>query len=634
MQTLKKIVKKENISVSCKTSIHDASQIMYANAEGCVVLLEGTQAVGILTERDLVSFVDNHVNMQESVINVAKKNVISINIERSIEYALHILIDNNIRRLVILNQDDEFIGIVTQEMMIAGLEAEHYRVNLKVSQILSNSGKNIVTLPYESTLKDAIALMHYNNIGSILVTENAKVEGIITERDVVRFVSQKISTHTAITDIMTSPVLSVNINDSVEHIVKLMQEKRVRRVVVEDNDTTPIGLIGTRDIIKNIKGNYGIFVENKLKYTKQALNAINEVIFELYSDKGVILVQWANDIAIERYGSDIIDQSITRLIDEKIWLNILSILSRENTINDYKISIQNQLYLLSCSQCSTTLNDRAFFIICKDVTEYELKLLNLNKTLDTKVKEEVAKNKHQEEQLFAQSRMMQMGEMISMIAHQWRQPLGAISTTAVNLQMKIELDSFDLVSKEGLAEARQYFLQRLENINDYVENLSTTIDDFRNFYKPNKESQNIPLEDVISKSLHIIQASLANDNIEVIQEYNSGKAVRLYDSEMMQVILNLLKNAQDNFKEKSIKDAKITIKTQDNAIFICDNGGGISKKIIDKIFDPYFSTKNEKNGTGLGLYMSKIIIEEHHNGLLHVSNTDDGVCFKIEVGAL
>ncbi len=100
---------------------------------------------------------------------------------------------------------------------------------------------------------------------------------------------------------------------------------------------------------------------------------------------------------------------------------------------------------------------------------------------------------------------------------------------------------------------------------------------------------------------------------------------------MMQVILNIFKNAEDNFRDKKITDAKITIRTFKNSLFICDNGGGIPKDIMPNIFDPYFSTKDEKNGTGLGLYMSKTIVEEHHNGTLHVENTDKGVCFIISL---
>ncbi len=259
----------------------------------------------------------------------------------------------------------------------------------------------------------------------------------------------------------------------------------------------------------------------------------------------------------------------------------------------------------------------------------EFKIEALNSTLEKCVEIEIEKNRLSNQKLLQHSRLAQMGEMISMIAHQWRQPLGAISTTAVNLKLKLELEAFDLETKEGVQEANTYFLKRLSNIEDYVGNLTTTIDDFRNFYKPNKESIHVTFESVAAKALDIIGASLANDNVELIYEYHSQEMLEMYDSEMMQVILNILKNSQDNFKDKEINSPYVKITTQDASISICDNGRGISKDILPNIFDPYFSTKDEKNGTGLGLYMSKIIVEDHHKGCLHVSNKNGGVCFTI-----
>ena len=239
--------------------------------------------------------------------------------------------------------------------------------------------------------------------------------------------------------------------------------------------------------------------------------------------------------------------------------------------------------------------------------------------------------KQKDEQLLAQSRLAQMGEMISMIAHQWRQPLTAISSTTANLETKIYLESFDLNTKEGQDEQNTYFLQRLEDIGGYVKNLTNTIDDFRNFYKPNKAVVTTTFKDISDKALRIIKASLESDGIELIFECHSHDEIIMHDNEMMQVVLNIFKNAQDNFKEKKIRYPQITIATQGNLLSITDNGGGIEDSIIEKIFDPYFSTKDEKNGTGLGLYMSKTIIEDHHNGTLEVQNTDDGVCFSIHL---
>ncbi len=244
---------------------------------------------------------------------------------------------------------------------------------------------------------------------------------------------------------------------------------------------------------------------------------------------------------------------------------------------------------------------------------------------------DITQKKKAEETLEQQSRMVQMGEMISMIAHQWRQPLNAISLTASNLKLKFDFEEFDSKSQEGFHQCSLEFSKGLNNIQDYIRNLSATIDDFRNFYKTDKVSTNVKLEDIVLKSLKIINASLVTDNIKIIEEYNSDKTIEVYENEIMQVVLTILQNAQDNLMEKNIEEPFIKIITKNQTLCICDNGGGVPKDILNKIFDPYFSTKEEKNGTGLGLYMSQTIIEEHHKGKLKVQNRDDGVCFTIEL---
>jgi len=235
-----------------------------------------------------------------------------------------------------------------------------------------------------------------------------------------------------------------------------------------------------------------------------------------------------------------------------------------------------------------------------------------------------------QKEFFQQAKQAQMGEMISMIAHQWRQPLGAISSTSIDLNMKLEFETFDLKEEKGREECQTYFNNGLKDIDKFVKSLTNTIDDFRNFYKPNKQSDTIKLEEVCKKSLAIIKTSLINNNINIIEDYCCDDKLNIYTNEMTQVVLNILKNSQDNFLEKDIKNPYIKITTKDKVLSICDNGGGIPDDIMDKVFDPYFSTKDEKNGTGLGLYMSKTIIEEHHNATLTVKNTDGGVCFMIE----
>jgi signal transduction histidine kinase len=262
-----------------------------------------------------------------------------------------------------------------------------------------------------------------------------------------------------------------------------------------------------------------------------------------------------------------------------------------------------------------------------------LELEALNNSLEDKVTLEIEKNRVKDQHILEQSRMAQMGEMISMIAHQWRQPLGAIASTSIDLRMKMMLGSYDLDDKKQQEECSTYLDEQLVNIEEYVQSLTQTIDDFRNFYKPDKQQKVGDVNQPIQKSLDIIRATAVSNGIEIIESYKSKQQLPLFDSELMQVFLNIFKNAQDNFKEKDTQSAKIVIKTKDRKngvkVEICDNGGGISKDIIKKIFDPYFSTKSEKNGTGLGLYMSKTIVEEHHNGKLKVKNRDGGACFTI-----
>ncbi len=271
----------------------------------------------------------------------------------------------------------------------------------------------------------------------------------------------------------------------------------------------------------------------------------------------------------------------------------------------------------------------------KQLYNSRLETMKLNETLESRVQDEVQKNRKKDQQMIQQSRLAQMGEMISMIAHQWRQPLGAISATAIDMKMKIELETFDLSDAKDRELCLDYFIQNLNSIDNFVHNLTTTIDDFRNFYKPNKDISNSLIALPIYTALKIVNPTFLIDSISIVEESKATNEVGIYTNEIVQVFLNILKNAQDNFKEKSTKDAGIFIKSKniDSGVLIeiCDNGGGISEDVIDKIFDPYFSTKNEKNGSGLGLYMSKMIIEEHHKGKLSVSNIRDGVCFKIEI---
>jgi nitrogen-specific signal transduction histidine kinase len=266
-------------------------------------------------------------------------------------------------------------------------------------------------------------------------------------------------------------------------------------------------------------------------------------------------------------------------------------------------------------------------------TTSELEDINLH--LTERIKEEVEKNLEKKKLIQHQARLAQMGEMISMIAHQWRQPLGAITSALISIESKILLKKYDCTKEEDQNKFFSFLKRKIKNTEEYVKTLSDTIDDFRNFFKPDKKLELISILVPIQKAIKITEASLRNKNISLNLDCRYQNEIEFYSNEMMQVVLNIIKNSEDNFIERKTEKPYIKIKTYYDEPFHCieiaDNGGGISKDIINKIFDPYFSTKHEKNGSGLGLYMSKIMVEQHHSGKLLVKNSDVGAVFTIKL---
>jgi signal transduction histidine kinase len=265
--------------------------------------------------------------------------------------------------------------------------------------------------------------------------------------------------------------------------------------------------------------------------------------------------------------------------------------------------------------------------------ELEKRLNDINKNLEIHIAEEIEKNRKKDIVIQQQIRLAQMGEMISMIAHHWRQPLATLSSSTVAIKLKLLLAKYNLDTKEGQKLFIDFLNKELDDIENMVDKLTSTIDDFRNFYKSNDEIEEVFIDDVLVKVVGSINIHYFSEKITIIESYNSKKKIAIYQSEIFQVFFNILVNSIENFNKKNIENRIITIESQDeeNAIQIkiSDNGKGIPPEIIDKIFDPYFSTKESKNDTGLGLYASKITIERNHSGKLIAYNTEEGVCFCI-----
>ena len=257
------------------------------------------------------------------------------------------------------------------------------------------------------------------------------------------------------------------------------------------------------------------------------------------------------------------------------------------------------------------------------LTAKSLELENFNTKLVDKVEKEITKSRKIDKQLIAQSRMVQMGEILSMIAHQWRQPLAAISATSAYIEIKAKKNNLD----NAMA------LKKAQDISSFSEHLSSTIDNFRSFFKPHKEKIHTSYDEVVLSVEELMRLSITNKNIELILELNSNESLYTYKNELQQVILNLVKNAEEAIYIQKVDSPVIKIVTytheEQYVLEVHDNAGGVEEEIIHEIFNPYFSTKLEKDGSGLGLYMSKMIIEEHCAGELSVKNGRDGAIFSM-----
>lgn len=256
------------------------------------------------------------------------------------------------------------------------------------------------------------------------------------------------------------------------------------------------------------------------------------------------------------------------------------------------------------------------------VEEKTKQLLELNQTLELRVQEEISKNEEKQKVMFWQSRHASLGQMLANIAHQWRQPLTELNLTLFSIKKAVLNNKSDDVVK------------LYDDSKTIIKNMSNTIEDFTNFFKPDKQKYYFNLSDSINESIQILDSLLESQMITIITEFEDIQVLGI-TNELSQVIINLIKNSKDAFVQNGILIREIHIKTKkENGFAIIeveDNAGGISTKDIDRIFEPYFTTKHKSQGTGLGLFMSKMICEQGLNSNIYVKSKKGRTTFSIKI---
>ncbi|MDK2045990.1 PAS domain-containing sensor histidine kinase [Aliarcobacter butzleri] len=252
-------------------------------------------------------------------------------------------------------------------------------------------------------------------------------------------------------------------------------------------------------------------------------------------------------------------------------------------------------------------------------------LENLNSSLEKRIEDEIKKNTKQQHMIMQQNKLAQMGEMIENIAHQWRQPLAQINSSIILIDAMLEKHNF----KDTLVENK---LTEIESLTSYM---SKTISDFKNFFNPNKKKTIFNVEDAIQKANDVLKGLMSSHHIQIEMNIEKDLRINSYLGELQQVILIIINNSIDAFIHMNIHFPKILINAYtDNeslVIHIEDNALGINSDLLDKIFEPYFTTKYKAQGTGLGLYIAKLVVENSLLGFLSVENKQNGACFTIKI---
>ncbi|MGM0518636.1 MAG: sensor histidine kinase [Campylobacterota bacterium] len=252
-----------------------------------------------------------------------------------------------------------------------------------------------------------------------------------------------------------------------------------------------------------------------------------------------------------------------------------------------------------------------------------IELEEQNKKLEKKVQDEVNKNRQKDKVLFQQAKFASMGEMLVNISHQWRQPLMELSSLFLPIEAKLKMNQD--IEKDELRE----FIEKQYSIIKYM---SSTIDDFKNFFAKDKQKVEFEVFEQVKSTINIISGSLKSYDIKLNIVIKKNPTLCGYKNEFSQVLINIINNARDILIQRKIKNPQIDILIQEEKEFLVttinDNAGGVKVKPLSKVFDPFF-TFDKKDGTGIGLFISKLIIENNMKGQLDVVNLKQGASFKI-----
>ena len=646
------VMSKKVATISKEQSVKKTIEIMTEQNISSIVVEFNGEPVGVFTERDAVRLARNGDTVLSEIIDKHMSSPLkTINENHSVQDAEYIFSNEHIRHLVVVNNENKLSGILTQHDLVKGISGIYVEMlrdtirkqsdtlhetynRLEEQSVLNNilnsfSDKLIIACDTNGRIQFT------NSINFECINHTAK-KGDILDEDMQCFESE-----------IAKIILNSEAN-TLYHHEKIVLDRNAIEYFFK---TSYAPIFSSENILQGF-----MFTAEDISEEKKSFNNLSQIKEKLeenerfLEEKNILLEQREQQLLdaqrIAHIGNWILDvnsmqaewsSEIYKIMDVSPDTEVSPEFLASIVYPDDWSKVEESLMLAAKDGKShhmeyrvTRLSDgETRWVECRGIRvdgddNTPSKLVGtLQDITQRKIAE--AKLREQEELMIAQSRQAAMGEMISMIAHQWRQPLSVISMGVNNMLLDVELES---LSDKNVKEYSNYILMQTEH-------LSKTIDDFRDFFRPNQEKQDVHLTSVIEDTIKVIGHSLKGYNISFIVQNDKDISIVAHRRELIQVLINLISNAKDAISENKEDNGEITISIDEDGeniiIRLCDNGGGVDESMRAKIFNPYFSTKQNTNGTGLGLYMCKIIVEKHFNGRISLENMPKGACFKISI---
>jgi diguanylate cyclase (GGDEF)-like protein/PAS domain S-box-containing protein len=377
---LKNFLQPKDDTVDCGKSVSEIIALMNTRHINYMVMLQEKKPYGIITERDILHLLHEKNTMTALACSICSRELIKANGNRSLEYALGLMVDQKLRRIVVVDSQGEYLGTVSQEEIIYQFESDIFRASTKLNDFLHIASKAVILAP-EANLQEAIETMSARNIGSVLVGEQkGEPKGIVTESDILHLAQSPDVFTTPLANVMHQPLIFFQIDVEIEHVLEVIKKEHIRRIAIQDRAQGEYYVMTTRDILRNLQGSYSNFLEKKLQSSRMMYDQMNELMVEVLDLGDAHVIGWVNERAKRELGVQI-DDEVAKFLPQNLWKETLRVFSDGSHHVEEYISINHKTYRYSASY-SMILGTKVIKLLLSDISAIHRLNLELTEQVD------------------------------------------------------------------------------------------------------------------------------------------------------------------------------------------------------------------------------------------------------------